>query len=92
LFPPAVGIRVEAVHHHDELLRRRARLLRIDDERPVETAVDVLLQRRRMAVVEVEAGGLRIELVPEAPARLDDLEDAVHARRVDPVEVNRVRV
>ena len=54
--------------------------------------MDVLLERRRVAVVEVEARGPRLELVREVAARLDDLEDAVHVRRVDPVEVDRVRV
>ena len=51
----AVAVGVEAVHHHDELLRRRPRLGRVDDERAVEALVDVLLERRRMAVVEVQA-------------------------------------
>ena len=37
-------------------------------------------------------GGPRLELVGELVARLDDLEDAVHVRRVDAVEVDRVRV
>src|SRR5919109_774119 len=46
----AVGVGVVAVHDHDELLRRLARLLRVDDERAVEPLVDVLLQRRGVAV------------------------------------------
>ncbi len=45
-----------------------------------------------MAVVGVEAGGTRLELVGELAARGHDLEDAVHVRRMDPVEVDRVRV
>ncbi len=54
--------------------------------------MDVLLQRSRVAVVEVEAGRLRLELIGEAPSGLDDLEDAVHVRRMDAVEVDRVRM
>ncbi len=45
-----------------------------------------------MAVVEVEPGGPRLELVDELATALDDLEDAVHVRRMDPVEVDRVRM
>src|SRR5919109_1000396 len=88
----AVGVGVVAVHHHDELLRRPARLLWIDDERAVEPLVDVLLQRRGVAVVEVHAGRPGGELVGEVVARLHDLEDAIHARRMDAVEMDRVRV
>ena len=54
--------------------------------------MDVLLQRRRVAVVELQAGRLGRELVDELVPRADDLEDAVHVRRVDAVKVNRVRV
>ena len=65
----AVAVGVEAVHHHDELLRRRARLLRVDDERAVEALVDVLLQRRGVTVVEMEPGGAGLELVRELDPR-----------------------
>ena len=88
----AVAVRVEGVHDHDELLRGRARLGRVDDERAVEALVDVLLQRRGVAVVEVHPVRPRRELVREAAARVHDLEDAVHVGRVDAVEVDRVRV
>ena len=88
----AVAVGVVAVHHQHELLRRRARLLRIDDEGAVEPLVDVLLQRRRVAVVELHPRRLGRELVGELLAGIHDLEDAVHIRRMDPVEVNRVRV
>ena len=54
--------------------------------------MDVLLERGRVAVVEVEARRPRGELVRELVPRHHDLEDAVHVRRVDPVEVDRVRV
>ena len=54
--------------------------------------MDVLLQRRRVAVVEVQPGRPRLELVGELAARVDDLEHAVHVRRMDAVEVDRVRV
>ncbi|MCZ7589090.1 MAG: hypothetical protein M5U27_09625 [Gaiella sp.] len=89
---PAVGVRVEAVHHHDELAGGLARRLRVDDERAVEALVDVLLERRRVAVVHVEAGRPGRELVRELLAWADDLEDAVHVRGMDPVKMDRVRV
>ncbi len=86
----AVAVGVEPVQHHNELLRGLARLGRVDDERAVQAFVDVLLQRGRVAVVElhpVRTGG---KLVREGLPRLDHLEDAVHVRGVDPVEVDRV--
>ncbi len=88
----AVTVGVVAVHHHHELLCRRPRLLRVDDERAVEALVDVLLQRRRVAVVELHPGRPRLELVGELAAGRDDLEDPVHVSGVDPVEVDRVRM
>ena len=67
----AVAVRVVAVHDHHELARRRPRLLRVDDERAVEALVDVLLERRRVAVVELHPVRARRELVGERarPAR-----------------------
>ena len=53
----AVEVRVEPVHHHHELVGRRALLLRVDDERAVEALRDVLGERHRVAVVEVQAKG-----------------------------------
>ncbi len=61
----AVAVGVEAVHHHDELLRGLARLGRVDDERAVQALVDVLLQRGRVAVVELHPVGPGGELVRE---------------------------
>ena len=87
-----VGVGVVAVHHHHELLRGRARLLRVDDQRAVQPLVDVFLERRGVAVVELHAVGLRLELVGEATTGRHDLEDAVHVRRVNAVKVDRVRV
>ena len=87
-----VGVGVVAVHHHHELLRGSARLLRIDDQSAVEPLVNVLLERRRVTVVELHPVRLRLELVGELAAGRHDLEDAVHGRRMDPVEVDRVRV
>src|SRR5688500_989973 len=63
-----VAVRLVAVHHHHELARRRPGLLRVDDECAVEALVDVLLQRRRMAVVELHPGGAGRKLVPERVA------------------------
>jgi hypothetical protein len=88
----AVPVGVVAVHDHDQLVRRGPRLGRVDDEGAVEALMDVLLERRRVAVVELHPVGARGELVREGAAGLDDLEDAVHLPRVDAVEVDRVRV
>ena len=68
----------------------------VDDERAVQALGDVLGQRPHVAVVEVQPGRQGVELVDGAPARLDlagaDARHAVHLRRVDAVEVDRVRV
>ena len=91
-----VEVRVEPVHHHHELVCLGARLLRIDDERAVEALGDVRRQRAGVAVVQMEPERVCGELVHGASAGLDqpgaDARYAVHERRVDPVEVNRVRV
>jgi hypothetical protein len=91
-----VEVRVEAVHHHHELVGLLAALLGIDDERAVHAARDVLGQRPDVAVVQVHAERLGVELVHRALSRLDqavaDLGHPVHRRRVDAVEVHRVRM
>ena len=88
----AVAVRVVAVHHEDELAGRLTWCLRIDDERAVEAFVDVLLEWRGVAVVQVETRRPRGKLVEKLFALRDGLEDPVHVRRMDPVEVDRVRV
>ncbi len=90
-----VEVGVEPVHDHHELVGVGAALLRVDEESAVETLVNVGGQRTRVAVVEVQAERIGIELVGEALAGLDraapeSLVDPVHAGRVDPVEVDRV--
>jgi hypothetical protein len=54
--------------------------------------VDVLLERRGVAVVEMHAVRARRELVRETRVGVDGLEDAVHACGMDPVEVDGVGV
>ena len=94
----ALGVEraVVAVLDHHHLVRVRPPLLRVDDERPVHPARDVLRERRDVAVVEVEAERLGVELVDGRLARGDDPRadagDPVHRRRVEAVEVDRVRV
>src|SRR4029453_15508215 len=88
----SVAVRVVAVHDHDQLARGRPRLLRIDDERAVKALVDVLLERSRVAVVELHPVRPRAELVRERGPWVDGLEDAVHPARMNAVEVDRVRV
>ena len=88
----AVAVGVVAVHHHHELLRGCPWLLRIDDQRAVEPLVDVLLERGGMAVIELHAVRPRLELVGELAPGRHHLEHAVHVRRMDAVEVNRVRM
>ncbi len=95
-----VEVGVEAVHHHHHLVGFRATLLGIDDEGAVEAAGDVAGQRRDVAVVEVHAERLGVEFVGEvlawgdraAAAVFADPRHAVHQRRVDAVEVDRVGV
>ena len=93
----AVEVHVEAAHHHDELMIGVwPALLRVDDERAVEALGDVLGQRRGVAVVEVQAERLGVELVDEPFARIDQpgggVEDAIHAGGMDAMEVDAVRV
>ena len=66
----------------------------IDDEGAVHALVDVPLQRQGVAVVEVAAEREGVELVDEllAGADLAGARHAVHAGRVDAVEVHGVRV
>ena len=65
----AVEVGVEPVHDHHELVGLRAAVLRVDDERAVEALGDVLGQRRRVAVVEVEPERRGVELVGGRLAR-----------------------
>src|SRR5688572_17316156 len=88
----AVEVGVEPVHHHHHLARRGPPLLGVDDEGPVESLVDVTLDRDGVAVIELQPERLGVELVGEAAARRDHLEGAIHPRGVDPVEVNGVGV
>src|SRR5215211_4707354 len=87
-----VEVGVEAVHDHDQLVGFFAPLFGIHDERPVEPLLDVLPQGRDVAVVEVHPERLGVELVDELLSGPHELEDTVHVRRVEPVEVDRVRV
>ena len=66
----------------------------IDDEGAVHALVHVPLQRQRVAVIEVAAERLGVELVDELLARIDQAgaRHAVHARRMDAVEMHRVRM
>ena len=81
--PTLVGRRAEQPAFRYGAFERMALGVGVDDERAVEALVDVPLQRQRMAVVEVAAEGLCIELVGEGAARLDQpgARNAVHARR-----------
>ena len=71
-----VALRVEvgvvAVLDHDHLIGVRAPIARVDDERPVHAARDVLGQRPRVAVVEVQPERLGVELIRRALAGLDE--------------------
>src|SRR5215207_5095221 len=70
--------------------------IRIDDVRAVEPLVNVALQRRGVAVVEVAAEGFGLELVDEFLTDLDiaptDAGDSVLMGAVDSVKVHGVRV
>jgi hypothetical protein len=91
-----VEVRVEAVHHHHQLVGLGTPALRIDDEGAVQAAGDVLRERAGVAVVEMEPERLGVELVNGVAAGLDqagaEAGDPVHRRRMQPVEVDRVRV
>ncbi|MEJ7716578.1 MAG: hypothetical protein WKF31_00910 [Thermoleophilaceae bacterium] len=91
-----VEVGVEAVHHHHHLVGVLAPVLRVDDEGAVEAPGDVLGEGADMAVVEVEPERVALELVDRALPGRDHpvalFADAVHGRRVKPVEVHGVGV
>ena len=66
----------------------------IDDEGAVHALVQVPFQRQSVAVVEVAAERLGVELVDEFFARADHAgaRNAVHAGRMDAVEMHGMRV
>src|ERR671921_105518 len=88
----AVEVGVEAVHDHHQLVGILAPLPRVYDESTVEPLLDVLLEGHDVAMVEVAPERLGVELVDELLPRRDKLEYPVHARRVEAVEVDRMRV
>ena len=92
----AVEVGVEAVHDHHQLVGLRPALGRIDHECAVEPLRDVVRERHRVAVVEVEPERLGVELVHRVLAGLDvaraDARHPVHTCGVDAVEVDRVRM
>ena len=106
-----VEVGIEGVHHHHQLLPllrlgvvRMALLrlvtafgrIRVDDERTVQPLVQVPLQGRGVAVVEVDAERFGGELVGVRVADLDiaatDSGHTIVVGAVDAVEVHRVRV
>src|SRR5215217_9703704 len=88
----AVEVGVEAVHDHHQLIGLLTSLPRIYDESTVEPFLDVLLEGHDVAMVEVTPEQLGVELVDELLPRRDELEHPVHNRRVEAVEVDRMRV
>ncbi len=88
----AVEVRVEGIHDHDQLASRRSAALGIDEERAVQSLVDVPLDWHGVAVVQVQPERLGVELVEIAAARRDHLERAIHVCRVDAVEVHGMRM
>ena len=107
----AIEVGVERIHHHDEFLpvlrlgivgvTRAGSLpvslgIGVDDECAVQALVDVSLEWNGMAVVEVTAVGIGIELIGKALARLDhtasDPGYPIHESGVNTVEVDGVRM
>src|SRR5215207_7368793 len=88
----AVEVGVKAIHDHDHLVGRFAPLLRIDDERPVEPLLDVLSQRRGVAMIKVHPERLGVEFVGELLTWAHEFEDPIHIGGVEAVEVDRMRV
>ena len=91
-----VGIlrRAEQPRARDVGVLGMPRRIGVDDEGAVHALVHVPLQRQRVAVIEVAAERLGVELVDELLARTDQpgARHAVHARRMDAVEMHRVRM
>ena len=85
---------VEGVHHHHDLVGRGTTASRIDDERAVQSLVNVSLQRNRVAVIEMQAKRVGVELIHERVARLHLLagKRAVHVGWMPPVKMDRMWV
>src|SRR5215208_2539292 len=88
----AVEVGVEAVHYHHQLIGLLTSLPQVYDESTVEPLLDVLLEGHDVAMVEVTPERFGVELVDELLPRRDELEHPVHARRVEAVEVDCMRV
>ena len=71
-----------------------ARRIWIDHEQAVHALVHVPFQRQRVAMIEMTAEGLGIELIDELLARIDQpgALNAVHSRRVNAVKMHGMRV
>src|SRR5215211_1403461 len=89
-FVGGVEVGVEAVHDHDHLIGLGTAFFGVYDEGPVESFFDVLPERRRVAVVEMQPGRLGVELVHELLPRPYELEDPIHVGRVEAVKVDGV--
>src|SRR5205807_1040077 len=92
----AVEIRVEGVHHHHELPRWWAASFGIDDERAIHPLVNVPLERRGVAVIEVAAERLGIKFIGEGLTRVDLTAPyaghTIHFRRMEPMKMDGMRV
>jgi hypothetical protein len=88
---PVLG-RAEEARAGNVGLLGMTRRIGIDDEGAVHALMDVPLQRQCMAVIEVASEGDGIELVGErfTGADLAGAGDAIHAGRMNAVEVHRV--
>ena len=67
-----VEVRIERVLNHHELVGVGTTLGRVDDERAVQAFRDVPRERRRVAVVQMQPERLRLELVGELLADVDE--------------------
>src|SRR5690606_41763611 len=94
LLPPGVLRRPQKTRSRNALMLGVPGRVRIDHEGAVHALVDVPLQRQCMAVVEVAAERPGVELVDELVPRIDQAgaRHAVHARRMNAVEVHRMRM
>src|SRR5688572_26512888 len=85
-----IEVRIEPIHHHHQLAGCGAAGLRIYDEGTVQALMDVALDGHCMAVVQVQAKGLRVEFVDVAPTGAYRFECPIHVRWMHAMEVDAV--
>ena len=92
-----IEVHIEAAHHHNEfMVNRRASFFGVNNERTVKSFGNMTCQREDVAVIEMQAEWIRIELIDESspgwtiPPGPEP--DAIHCAWMKAMEVHGVRM